>query len=101
MKTQVKNNYFNADFVTYFMNYCVPIWPLWSNTLVRQTTVTLKPEEKLSLTNATAESTFSYEKQYVFKKNTRVKIGEFVKTYADYLTAKLKQFDFAWKHKGT
>ncbi|KAL7632115.1 UNVERIFIED_CONTAM: hypothetical protein RMT77_017568 [Armadillidium vulgare] len=66
LKTQHKNNLYKPEFVQYFIEYCIPIMPLWSNTLVRKANVELKQEEQLIITNATVESTFAYEKKYVF-----------------------------------
>ncbi|KAL7630711.1 UNVERIFIED_CONTAM: hypothetical protein RMT77_019077 [Armadillidium vulgare] len=99
LKTQHKNNLYNPEFVHYFVEYCIPIMPLWSNTLVRKANVELKQQEQLMLTNATVESTFAYEKKYIFKRDHRFKVKEFVKTYSSYMKSKLKKYNFEWKHE--
>lgn len=46
------------DFVNYFLDYCVPILPLWTSTLVKKTNVPLSQRERNILCNATVESAF-------------------------------------------
>ncbi|KAL7639188.1 UNVERIFIED_CONTAM: hypothetical protein RMT77_010722 [Armadillidium vulgare] len=91
--TNVRNSFVCDDFVNYFLEYCVPIMPLWTSTMVKKTNVILNEREREILRNATVESGFADIKHRLLS-TKNLKGADFIQKYFDsYIIPKTREFE--------